>query len=325
MRALHDFALHRPATLDQATALLARVGASRALAGGTDLLPNLRHGLEEPAALVDLGGIAELATLQRDACGALVLGAGVTLARLAADAEVLQRLPALAEAAQSVAAPSHRSAATLGGNLCQDTRCVFYNQSAWWRASNGWCLKRGGTRCHVAPQGNRCHAAFCSDLAPVLMAAGAEVEVASHAGARRLPLHELYRDDGAAHLALAPGELLVRVRVPALPAGVRIAFDKVRSRGGIDFPLASVAVAAAVEGGRVRSLRAAVSGTGSWPVLLAGTAELEGSELDDALVARLRQLVQRQVQPMRSTVTPAQYRRDAAATLAGRLLQSLAD
>ena len=325
MRALPDFALHRPATLEAATALLARTSASRAVAGGTDLLPNLRHGLEEPAALVDLGGIAGFATLERGADGALVLGAGVTLATLAVDATVAQALPALAAAAQSVAAPTHRSAATLGGNLCQDTRCVFYNQSAWWRASNGWCLKRGGTRCHVAPQGDRCHAAFCSDLAPVLMAAGAAIDVTSHAGSRRLPLHELYRDDGAAHLALAPGELLVRVHVPAPAAGVRVAFGKVRSRGGIDFPLASVAVAAAVDGGRVRSLHAAVSGTGSWPVLLAGTAELEGSALDDALLGKLRQLVQRQVQPMRSTVTPAQYRRDAAATLAARLLRSLAD
>ncbi len=323
MRALSDFTLHRPDNLAEALACGGADGA-RLLAGGTDLLPNLRRGLEQPPALVDLSGVGELRELQAGSDGTLVIGAGVTLAALAADERVRRALPALAEAARAVAASTHRGAATVGGNLCQDTRCIFYNQSEWWRASNGYCLKRNGTRCHVAPQGERCHAAFCSDLAPVLMVAGAQVRLEKAGGSRTLPLAQMYRDDGAAHLALEPGELLVRVTVPPLAAGERAAFAKTRVRGGIDFPLAAVALAGRIEQGRIGRLRVAVSGTNSLPLAIEGIEALEGSQVDDAAAKKLRQLVQKQVQPMRSTVTPPQYRREAAGALAERLLRELA-
>src|ERR1019366_9427493 len=151
----------------------------------------------------------------------LTLGARVTLARLTADASIARQYPALAEAARAIAGPGHRSVATLGGNLCLDTRCVFYNQSEWWRAANRYCLKRGGDTCHVAPQGQHCHAAFSGDLAPALIALGAEVELLSCRGTRRLALADCYRDDGAAHLSLELDEILIRVRVPApAPDGV---------------------------------------------------------------------------------------------------------
>jgi 4-hydroxybenzoyl-CoA reductase subunit beta len=201
---------------------------------------------------------------------------------------------------------------------------VVYNHSEWWRASNDYCLKRNGTRCHVAPQGTRCHAAFCSDIAPVLLVAGAQVQLQSAGGARTVPLAQLYRDDGAAHLALQAGEVLVSVRVPPAAAGERVGFTKTRVRGGIDFPLAAVAVALQLNEGRIANLRVATSGTNSLPLPIEGTAALEGAVVDDASVKKLRQLVLKQVQPMRSTVTPPQYRRDAAAALAERLLRQLA-
>ena len=323
MRALSEFTLHRPESLAEAVAL-GGAGGARLLAGGTDLIPNLRRGLEQPASLVDLSRVRELHQLEEAADGALVIGAGVTLATLTSDPLVARALPALADAARAVAANTHRASATLGGNLCQDTRCVFYNQSEWWRSTNGYCLKRNGTRCHVAPQGERCHAAFCSDLAPVLLVAGAQVQLDGPSGARTLPLAQLYRDDGAAHLALQPGELRVRVRIPPRAADERIAFAKTRVRGGIDFPLAAAAIALHLRDGRIASLRAALSGTNSLPLAIEGTDALEGSPVDDASAKKLRQLVQKQVQPMRSTATPAQYRREAAGTLAERLLRQLA-
>ena len=323
MRALGEFTLYRPGSLAEAVELGSTAGA-RLLAGGTDLIPNLRRGLEQPAALIDLSRVAELRQLAQAADGSVWIGAGVTLAELAADALIAHTLPALAEAARAVAANTHRATATLGGNLCQDTRCIFYNQSEWWRSANAYCLKRNGTRCHVAPQGERCHAAFCSDLAPVLLVAGAMVQLESAAGARTVPLGELYRDDGAAHLALRPGELLVRLRLPPPTPGERVAFAKARVREGVDFPLAAAALALHLRDGRIASLRAALSGTNSLPLLVAGTSALEGSVVDDSSVKKLRQLVQKQVQPMRSTVTPPQYRRDAAAVLAERLLRQLA-
>jgi 4-hydroxybenzoyl-CoA reductase subunit beta len=323
MRALAEFTLERPDSVAEAVALVAAPGA-RVLAGGTDLLPNLRRGLGQPATLVDLSRLAELRDLHVDGDGSIAIGAGVTLAQLAQDATIARALPALAEAARAVAAATHRETATVGGNLCQDTRCVFYNQSEWWRNANAYCLKHEGTRCHVAPQGERCHAAFCSDLAAVLVAARAQVQLESASGRRVLPLADMYQDDGAAHLLLRPGELLARVTIPPRGGDEHVAFAKTRVRGGVDFPLAAVAVAARIPGGRIAGLRVAVSGTDSRPVLVQGLESLEGSAVDDAAAKKLRQLVQKQVQPMRSTVTPPQYRREAAGTLAERLLRQLA-
>jgi 4-hydroxybenzoyl-CoA reductase subunit beta len=321
MSDLAEFTLHRPATAREAAVLLAAGG--RALAGGTDLLPNLRRGLERPAQLVDLSRVAGLDAITCDD-GALVIGAGVTLARLAADPLVTQHLGALAEAARAVAGPGHRSAATLGGNLCQDTRCVYYNQSEWWRTSNGWCLKRGGDTCHVAPQGNRCHAAFSGDLAPVLLAARAEVEIATPGGARRMPLDDLYRDDGASHLTLAAGEFVSGVRIAAPRAPRRSGYRKARVRGSMDFPLAGVAVVLSLREGVVAEIGVALSGTNSRPIVLQGLDALIGQRVDDALLAALGKRVQQQASPMRSTSTPSNYRRQVAAVLAQRLVRELA-
>ncbi|MCM2252797.1 MAG: 4-hydroxybenzoyl-CoA reductase subunit beta [Ramlibacter sp.] len=324
MHPLPEFTLERPASLAEAAQLLERAPAARLIAGGTDLLPNLRRGLERPPLLVDLSGVAGLAAIEQAPDGSVDLGAGLTLAALTTDAVVASRLPALAEAARAAAGPGHRSAATLGGNLCQDTRCVYYNQSEWWRAANNYCLKRGGDTCHVAPQGARCHAAFSGDLAPVLLALGAQVELLSARGRRWLALAELYRDDGAAHLTLEAGELLARVRVPAAAPGLVCGYRKARVRASMDFPLAGVAVALAMEQGRVASLAVALSGTNSHPLLLSGTAALAGQAVDEALLRSVGKLVQQQVSPMRSTTTPSNYRRQVASALTQRLLRELA-
>lgn len=322
MTGLADLTLRRPGTLDEALAALGADGA-RPLGGGTDLLPNLRRGIVRPAVLVDVGGIAGLDGVQREA-GHWRLGAGVTLARLERDAALAASLPALVQAAARVAGPGHRSAATLGGNLCQDTRCIYYNQSAWWRAANGGCLKRDGTVCHVAPQGTRCHAAYEGDLAAALLALDAEVEIAGPGGPRRCALQALYRDDGAAHLTLAPGELVVAVLVPLPPAGTRSGFAKVSARAAMDFPLASVAVALRLDGARLAALAVGLSGTNSRPLRLQDTDTLLGRPVDDELLAALGKLVARQASPMRSTVTAAHHRRLVAAATAQRLLRELA-
>ena len=322
MLPLPDFELLRPATLDDALRLLAQDG-TMALAGGTDLLPNLRRGLGAPQRLVDLAALRGLDTLEaRDRHWRL--GAGVTLATLARHAVLAQALPALAQAAGEVAGPGHRSAATLGGNLCQDTRCVFYNQSAWWRAANGYCLKREGSVCHVAPQGQRCHAAYAGDLAPALLAYGTELELLSARGRRRIALQALYRDDGAAHLTLDEGELLVAIDVPQPAPGSASAYRKVRVRGAMDFPLAGVAVSLRLHEGVLAELAVGLSGTNSRPLRLDGTEALLGQAVNEACLRALGKLVQQQVSPMRSTVTAANHRRLVAATTAQRLVQELA-
>ena len=317
---LHDFRVVAPRDVAEAVTVHAAEPGSRYLAGGTDLLVNLRRGLGAPPQLVDLSGIAELGALEMTEKGTRI-GAGVTLARLAANAAVRARHRAVAEAAAAVAGPAHRNLATVAGNLCLDTRCIYYNQSDWWRGANGYCLKYRGDVCHVAPQGQHCHAAFSGDLAPALLVAGAVVEVAGRDGRRRLPLAELYREDGRAHLTLEPGELVVALELPA--AVPPSAYEKLRVRGSIDFPLAGVAVALAARDARIQALQVALTGTNSRPFLLAGTAALAGRALDQALLRELDKLVQKQVQPMRTTLAQSNYRRIAAAALARRLVARL--
>lgn len=324
MERLAPFVLHRPASVAEAVALLAREPSARAIAGGTDLVPNLRDGLGAPAALVDLTAIAGLDAMQIAADGSATIGAAVTLARLARDEALARALPVLREAALSIAGPGHRTLATVGGNLCLDTRCVYYNQSAWWRRSNAGCLKHGGDTCHVAPQGNRCHAAFAGDLAPALIALAAEVDVVGPEGARRLPLEALYADDGAAHLVLARGDVVTGVRVPPQPPGARSTYRKARARGAIDFPLAGVAIRLAAANGRVADLRVALTGTNSHPLRLAGTEAWVGTATDEAFAAAVAKAVQKQVSPMRTTVTSSHWRRSVAAVLARRLVAELA-
>jgi len=309
MIALPAFKLMRPATLADAARLAAEPEA-RLIAGGTGLLPNLRLGIGAPRTLVSLDSLAELKSLEISA-NAIRIGAGVTLDRISRQEE----LPgALREAARSVAAPGHRSAATLGGNLCLDTRCVYYNQSEHWRRSNDYCLKHGGDTCHVAPQGKECRAAYCADLAPALLALGAQVETTSGSA----PLENLYRDDGAKHLNLGAGEIVSAVRIPVRNA--RSGYAKARGRGAIDYPLAGVAMVLDMKNGQIAGLRVALTGTNSRPFVLTGTEFLVGSKPDGAA---LMKLVQKQAGPVRTTVSAADYRRQAAAILARRLLDRL--
>ncbi|MEO8134519.1 MAG: 4-hydroxybenzoyl-CoA reductase subunit beta [Betaproteobacteria bacterium] len=320
------FTLQRPATLHEALQLLSGDARARPVAGGTDLLVNLRHGIGDTPTLVDLGELAELqaCTIAADGDEVATLGAGLTLAWIAGDAALARALPLLAEAAKTIAGPAHRTVATLGGNLCLDTRCVYYNQSAWWRSANAHCLKYRGEVCHVAPQGQHCHAAFSGDLAPALLVLGATATVAGPGGARRIALGDLYREDGARPLTLEAGEIVVAVQVPAQPSGARSGYRKARARGAMDFPLAGVAMRLCMDGERVGELRVALTGTNARPFLLEGVDALHGRALDDAALAQLAKLVQKQVTPVRTTVTGADYRRQVAGVLAQRLASDLA-
>ena len=316
------FVLRSPKSASEVVALLAANPLSRVLAGGTDLMPNLRRGIGAPDMLLDLSGIEELQQLRRDG-KAWLIGAGVTLQSLASDSQILAELPVLAQAAAAVAGPSHRGVATLGGNLCLDTRCVFYNQSEWWRQSNNYCLKYRGDICHVAPQGARCHAAWSGDLAPALIALDANIELLGSSGPRSLPLADFYQDDGAKPLMLLPGELVTGVRIPAQAAGMRCAYRKARVRAAVDFPLAGVAMRLLMSEGVLTELRVALTGTNSQPILIEGSDALCNKAVAAESLAALGKLVQKQVSPMRSTVTASNYRRQVASVLAQRLLGEL--
>jgi 4-hydroxybenzoyl-CoA reductase subunit beta len=324
MEFLPDFTMHRPTTVEEAVKLRAAEPDALYLAGGTDMVVNIRRGIEQPKALVDLTAVTALHEIAVDAKG-LRIGAAVPLEVLAGHPAMTGGYGAVAQAAGAVAGPTHRAYGTVGGNLCLDTRCLFYNQSEWWRKSNDYCLKERGSVCHVAPKGKFCFAAFSGDLAPALLVLGAEVELVSPEGRRRIPLNGLYNDDGRNHLALKPAELLATVHVPAPSAGLRSAYEKARIRGSIDFPLAGVAVAIEMAGGKVRTLRAAVTGVNPRPMLVEGTEALVGKTLDDAALDKLREMTRATARPMNTTTTKPWYRRRVIGNLARRVAASLAN
>jgi 4-hydroxybenzoyl-CoA reductase subunit beta len=321
---LPEFAMTRPETVDQAVvAIVARPG-SRFMAGGTDLIVNMRRGLVETDHLIDLTGISELRRLGTGD-GGLSIGAGVTLSEICANREIRRHYGAIAQACDGIAGPGHRSAATVGGNLCLDTRCIYYNQSHWWRKSNNFCLKYKGDICHVAPVGKRCRAAFCGDLAPALMVHGADVEIAGPNGRRRMALSDLYQEDGGNHLRLEPGEFIIAAHVPPTggAAPVASAYAKVRIRGAIDFPLAGVAVACRKTAEGSIAVTTALTGTNSRPFLIEGFDPVEPDQDRTAAFAELEKLVQKQVSPQRTTTSASHYRRLAVSALARRLATSV--
>lgn len=320
MNILTDFRTHRPATLADAVDALA-AEATLPLGAGTDLLPNLRRGLGHPAALVDLTGIDGLATISTLADGSLRLGAGATLEAIAEHDAIRASWPALAQAAESVAGPTHRAAATLGGNLCQDTRCTFYNQSEWWRSGNGYCLKYKGDKCHVIVKSDRCYATYHGDVAPALMVLDARAEIVGPAGKRTVPVAQLFRESGAEHLTLEKGELLAAIEVP--PAGAwKAAYSKVRIRDAVDFPLAGVAAALQRDGDRIAGLRVAITGSNSAPLMVPVDA-LVGGNWDDAAAETLAQLVRKTSNVLRTTITGVKYRRRVLLAISRKLVDQL--
>ena len=337
MDALPEFALLRPTTLDEVLHARAAHPASQLIGGGTDLMVNIRRGIVAPPMLIDVNRVAELRAIAADA-GMLAIGTSVTLAELAAHPQVVKHYPVVAQAAGFVAGPTQRNMGTVGGNLCLDTRCIFYNQSEWWRAANHHCLKTTGDICHVAPKSQGvCYATFSGDLAPALLTLSAEVDIAGPAGSRTLPLNRLYigyarqdepisetRGDGKFFLSLRPGEFITAARARNTP-GLRSAYDKIRIRRSIEYPVTGVAVALRREGEKLADLRVAFTGTNPRPVLLDGTAKLCGGKLDDSVFKGLDELVRDQIMAMKTTFTPGHYRRRVAGVLARRLVVKLFD
>ncbi len=282
--------LHRPQTLDEALDLLAEAGsAALPLGGGTDVLPQMKRRRWQPRALVSLRRVAELQRLETTEDGGLWLGSGLTLDRIANDTRITHDYPALAQAAAAVAAPQHRRMGTLGGNVCLPTRCIWVDQPPFWREALGGCLRTdverarqqgledpesasaeplrpSPGRCRVVPMGVRCVAAFSADTPIALVALGAMAHLAHRDGRRTLPLQDLYVPDGTRHVALNPGELVEAVGLPPVLPGEGSAYEKLRRRKAIDFPLLSVAAHVRLdERGDVASLRVVVGALGSQP------------------------------------------------------------
>ncbi|MHB8874842.1 MAG: FAD binding domain-containing protein [Myxococcaceae bacterium] len=325
MLTLPAFAYHAPASLEEAIGLLAaHRGDVKVLAGGTDLLPNMKHRLFTPGHLVGLRGVPGLAEARIEG-GSLRLGAMISIARLSRDPLVRGHFPSLAQAAGAIAGPQLREMGTLGGNLCLDTRCVYYNQTAFWRKALGYCLKKDGTVCHVVKAGRRCVAAASNDTAPALISLGASVRLAGPQGIRELPLEGFYVADGLANTVLREGELVVEVRLP-LPGGKLLAgYQKLRVREAIDYPALSVAVAAGLDGAdRLEWVRVVVSALGARPHGVKGLEVFAGRALDEAAVDELGRLAHRQCHPLGSINVDPAWRRELVPVLVRRAFASAA-
>jgi len=327
MLRLPPFRYHRPDTVQDAVGLLAEFGeAAIPVSGGTDLIPNMKHKLFTPAHLVALKGIGELKGIH-EGDGELVIGAAETLTDVSLHPSVRLHFTALADAAGHVAGPQLRNSGTIGGNVCLDTRCTYYNQSHFWRQALGYCLKKDGDVCHVTKVGKKCVAAHSADTPPVLMTLGAQVDISGPGGDRTVAVRDFFVADGIWNTIREPGEIVTRIRVPLSGSGscsgpksasesgtgykLRTGYVKLRQRQSIDFPLLTVAVAADVDPeNRLRSLRGVVTALGARPKELTGWDELgEGKVLTDELIEALAERAFKQCHPLENMIVDTEWRR----------------
>ena len=317
---LPEFQLLRPRTLDEAVALMAKhEGECRIVAGGTDLLPSMKQKLFTPPYVLDLRGVSELRGIRNVPGRGLQIGALTTLSVIEHSAVIRRDYPVLHEAVKTVASPVIRNMATLGGNICLDTRCLWYNQSLLWRKSCGFCLKKDGDLCHVAPGGSFCWATFSGDTPPALLCLGAELEIAGPHGVRHTPLSEFYINDGIVRLHLASDEIVTRVLLPENAAGWRGSYHKLRVRGSIDYPLAGVAVALKMSVGRVEDARLAITALNPAPHLVKDAdVHLIGMAPDEEMAEKIGEIAARTAKPLTTSALTPEYRREMVKVFAKR-------
>lgn len=282
MLRLPSFKYYAPKTLSQAIKMLADHGPEAMLvAGGTDIYPKMKRRQFLPKALIGLRGIKRLIGIQGSKNKGFIIKAGTTLSEIATHAVIQKAYSGLAKAASMISTPILRNMGTLGGNLCLDTRCNYYDQTYHWRESVGWCLKAPGPQgvilapvapqdhgvpCRVAPASPRCWAVASADTPPMLMALAAQVRLVSVRGERVIPVKELYRDDGMLYLTKAPDEIVMEIIIPPVD-GLKTTYWKLRRREAFDFPVLGVAVALKQEGdGTVTQAKIMLTGVGSCPM-----------------------------------------------------------
>jgi 4-hydroxybenzoyl-CoA reductase subunit beta len=300
MMRLPLFRYRAPRTIADAAAWLAEdPQGTMLLAGGTDVLPNMKRRQQTPATLVGLRGVRELSEVSNG--DVLTIGAGITLAALVADVRVRRQYAGLWQAASQVATPHLRNMGTLGGNLCLDTRCTYYDQTYEWRKAIDFCMKRDGQTCWVATSSPKCLAVSSTDTAPMLQALGASITLVSSRGTRAIPLAELYANDGMHYLTKAPDEILTSVTLPP-STGWRSAYWKLRRRGSFDFPVAAAAVAVKFDGARVVDARIVLGAVASKPIQSTRAAALlRGEELTDDAIAAAAAAASEPAKPMDNT------------------------
>ncbi|MBA3913313.1 MAG: FAD binding domain-containing protein [Acidobacteriales bacterium] len=322
----NDFKLLRPRTLPEALGLLAQHGNNvRVIAGGTDLIPSMRQKLFTPPYLLDIRHIAELKGI-RPGDAEVEIGALTSIRDIEHSHFLRQHYPVLTEAAVTVASPVLRNMGTIGGNICLDTRCLWYNQSLQWRTACGFCIKKDGDLCHVAPGGTKCWAAFSGDTPPALLCLDAEIEIAGPNGTRRQPLRDFYTGLGDNYRKLEPNELLTRIFLPTATAGYHGIYRKLRIRGSIDYPLAGVAIAMKRSNGHIEDARIGLTAVNPAPVLVKGAQQLlSGKIMDDDLAAAAGDLAAKTAKPLTTSALTPEYRREMIRVFTKRAILAAAN
>lgn len=319
---LPQFEYLEPRSLKEAVkALAAEPAGTLLLAGGTDLIVNMKHGVIQPKRLINLKAIPKLAYIS-DGEDGLRIGALITLHDLASSRPIQEKYSVLSQAAQEVAAYAHQTMGTLGGNLCQGNRCRFYNQSFFWRSVRAHCYKAGGEICYVVRKPKECHSTYCGDMAPVLIAMDAKIKLAGPVGERALPLKRLYTQNGKKPLSLRKGEILKEIFLPS-PSSNTL-YLKWRMRDSLEFPMVSLALHLEKDrGNRIDRARIIFSGVGTGPVE-ASEAEkmLKEASLDDQTIEEVSNQAVKEISPMRTSIASPAYKRKMAGVLLKQALEN---
>jgi len=328
MLRLPDFTYRRPQNVREAAEILAGEGAKAMLvAGGTDLWPKMKRRQMEPRVVVGLRHLAELRGVKGTASSGVTLGPNVTLRELERHPLLLEKYPAVATAAHSVSSPPLKTMGTLGGNLCVDTRCSYYDQTYEWRKSIEFCLKKDGQTCWVAPGSPRCWAVSSTDLAPVMLALNARIHLLSKDGERTIQAAQLYNNDGIVYLKKRPDEIITAVDLPAINGDITT-FQKLRRRGSIDFPILNVAVWVRPAKDRkiVEAARVAIGAITSTPFLsLPAANALVGRELTADVIREAAHAARLDSRPLDNTDLDFSWRRAMVETWVRRALEEAAN
>lgn len=304
------FKVLNPQTLPQAVEMLKEHENLQLVAGGSDLVINLRNKLSTPGHVLNLKGIKDLHGIRQDAEG-VHIGALTTLNEVAHHALIQSQYSVLAQAAGLVAGPNIRNMGTLGGNICLDTRCLWYNQSFFWRKSCNFCLKKDGNVCHVAPGGSYCWAAYSGDTAPALLTLDATLKIVGPQGTRQVPLREFFILDGIKKYHLAADEIIAEISLPTSSANYPGVYKKLRIRDSVDYPLAGVAVVGRTDAAGVcTAAQIAITAVNPAPLLVPGVSELlVGHKPTEALLAEAVDLACKTAKPMKTSLSTMPYRR----------------
>jgi 4-hydroxybenzoyl-CoA reductase subunit beta len=325
MLRLPEFNYIKPKSLQEAARLLAELGSdAMVVAGGTDLYPKMKRGQFTPRHLVTLRNLPEMRGIRIDD-GGMWIGAGETLTRVARDRSVNELFPALAQAADAVSSPQLRNVGTIGGNVFVDTRCNYYDQTFFWRNAAGFCMKKDGEICLVAPKSKVCLAVMSSDTAPVLCSLEATALLVSPHGSRPVPFSELYGTDGINYLAKRKDELLQGIRIPRAVFGRRSVYLKLARRGSFDFPVLGVAATLHSDPqGVCTAVSVVLTAVASAPVYVEVSPILQGCKVTPELIEAVAESAARVSHPVDNTDMDYWYRKRMTKIYVKRALAQLA-